>query len=119
MQLEDYFEYETVDTKFGPVERIRLKGHRIAIEYVIEAYLNGASADAIVREHYPTLNLEQVFATLTYYLHNRDRIDVYMRRNEEVGDRYYREWLEEGPSPLLLRLRKAKSERQAAANAGG
>ena len=36
MQLEDNFEFETFDSKFGPVERIRIKGHRIAIEHVIE-----------------------------------------------------------------------------------
>ncbi len=28
MQLEDYFELEQLETKFGPVEQIRIKGHR-------------------------------------------------------------------------------------------
>jgi len=36
MQLEDYFDFETCETKFGPVERIRIKDHRISIEYVIK-----------------------------------------------------------------------------------
>lgn len=112
MQLEDYFDFETFETKFGPVERIRIKDHRIAIEYVIEAYLNGASADAIVREHYPTLNLEKVFATLTYYLHNRERVDEYIRRSEEIGEKYYEEWAAQEPSPVLKRLRELKARQQ-------
>jgi len=119
MQLEDYFDFETIETKFGPVERIRIREQRIAIEYVIEAYRNGASADAIVREHYPSLTLEKVYATLTYYLHNRERVDAYIRRNEEVGALHYREWLDEEPSPLLLRLRKLKAEQLGATNVGG
>ena len=118
MQLEDYFEFETFESKFGPVERIRIKEQRISIEYVIEAYLNGSSPDAIVREHYPSLTLEKVFATLTYYLHNRERVEQYIRRSEEVGEKHYREWLAEEPSPLLLRLRKLKAEKLNAANVG-
>ena len=36
MQLEDYFEFETCDTKFGRADVIRIKGSRIMIELVIE-----------------------------------------------------------------------------------
>ncbi len=119
MQLEDYFEFETCETKFGLVERIRIKGHRIAIEHVIEAYLNGATPDAIVREHYPSLNLEKVFATLTYYLQNRDRVEQYIRHGDEIGEKHYQEWAAQEPSPLLLRLRKLRAEQESPANAGG
>ena len=41
MQLEDYFDFEKFDTKFGPVERIRIKGHRISIEHLIEYFNRG------------------------------------------------------------------------------
>jgi len=97
MQLEDYFEFEKFDTKFGPVERIRIKGHRIAIERVLEFFNNGTPPDQIQREAYPTLTLEEVYATITYYLHNKAAVDAYWQRGEKVGDAYYQEYLEKGP----------------------
>src|SRR5438477_12297181 len=84
MQLEDYFEFEKFDSPFGPFERIRIKGHRIAIDNVLEFYNQGVPAEEIVETHYPSLTLEEVFATLTYYLHNREAVDAYIRRGEEV-----------------------------------
>jgi uncharacterized protein (DUF433 family) len=60
MQLEDYFDFE--QTPHG--ERIRIKGTRVRIEVIIDAYLNGMCPEKISGQ-YPTVNLEQVFATLT------------------------------------------------------
>jgi uncharacterized protein (DUF433 family) len=97
MQLEDYFDFEKFDTKFGPVERIRIKEHRIAIENVIEFFDQGMPPDQIQREAYPSLTLEQVYATITYYLHNKAEVDEYNRRGEEVAEAYYQEYLVKGP----------------------
>ncbi|WP_225225326.1 DUF433 domain-containing protein [Komarekiella delphini-convector] len=63
MQLEDYFEFLNPDD-------IRIKGHRIGIDNVIQYYLQGYSPEQILEE-LPSLNLEKIYATLTYYLHNR------------------------------------------------
>ncbi len=97
MQLEDYFEFEKFDTKFGPVERIRIKGHRIAIDRVIEQYNQGYEPERIVSECYPTLSLAEVYATLAYYLHNKAQLDAYIQRGDQIGDAYYQEYLEKGP----------------------
>ncbi len=75
MHLEDYFEFLSPDD-------IRIKGHRIGIDDVIKYYLQGYSPEQILEE-LPTLNLEKIFATLTYYLHNRTEIDAYMLRLEK------------------------------------
>jgi uncharacterized protein (DUF433 family) len=72
MQLEDYFEFLDPDD-------IRLKGHRIGIDDVIDYYLQGYSPEQILAE-LPSLNLEKIHATITYYLHNRAEIDAYMLR---------------------------------------
>ncbi|MCC3421470.1 MAG: DUF433 domain-containing protein, partial [Microcoleus sp. PH2017_07_MST_O_A] len=72
MQLEDYFEFLDPDD-------IRIKGHRIGIDDVIKYYLDGYSPDQILVE-LPTLNLEKIYATLTYYLQNRRQMDAYMLR---------------------------------------
>src|SRR5436190_1545791 len=97
MQLEDYFEFETFETKFGPVERIRIKGHRISLENVIEFFKQGMQPDQIQREMYPSLTLEEVYAAITYYLHNKEAVDDYIKRGDKIGDAYYQEYLQRGP----------------------
>jgi uncharacterized protein (DUF433 family) len=96
MQLEDYFEFEKFETKFGPVERIRIKGSRLRIDTILEAFLEGATPEQI-QQSYPTASREEVYATITYYLHNKEAVDAYLRRGEEIAEAYYREYKEKGP----------------------
>jgi uncharacterized protein (DUF433 family) len=96
MQLEDYFEFETFATKFGPAERIRLKGSRIAIEVIIDDFNAGATAEQI-QKNYPTISLEQVYAAITYYLHSKPEVDAYIQRGRTIEDAYYQEYLKKGP----------------------
>jgi uncharacterized protein (DUF433 family) len=103
MQLEDYFEFLDPDD-------IRIKGHRIGIDDVIKYYLDGYSPDQILEE-LPSLNLEKIYATLTYYLHNRKQMDAYMLRLAKWREARYQEWLA-NPSPLALRLRSIKAQRE-------
>ena len=110
MQLEDYFDFEKFDTSHGPVERIRIKGHRIAIENVIDFYNQGISAEEIAKVHYPSLTLEEVYATLTYYLHNKQAVDTYIEEGEKIADAFYKEWLRNHkPSPLEEKLRSLRT----------
>src|SRR5437870_900432 len=110
MQLEDYFEFEKFDTPYGEVERIRIKGHRISIENVIEFYNKGASAEEIYKVHYPSLTAEKVHATLTYYLHNKEAVDAYNEQGERIADAYYQDWLRNHkPSPLEEKLRSVRA----------
>ena len=103
MQLEDYFEFLDPDD-------IRIKGHRIGIDNVIDYYLQGYSPEQILQE-LPSLNLEKIYATLTYYLHNRVEIDAYMLRLAKWREQRYQESLA-NPSPLALRLRALKAQRE-------
>ena len=59
MQLGNYFEFLRVDD-------IRLKGHRIEIDRVLDERKQGYALEQII-EHFSSLNLEKVYATLTYY----------------------------------------------------
>lgn len=112
MQLEDYFEFESFDTPYGRVERIRIKGHRISIEHVLEHYKAGTNPETIVHDIYPTLNLEKVHATITYYLHNKDRVEEYIRQGEAIAEAYYQEHLKREPSEAAKRLRALKAQKQ-------
>lgn len=96
MQLEDYFDFEKFDTKHGTAERIRVKGTRVAIEIIIHDYLDGLTPEQIASS-YPTVSLEQVFATLTYYLRSKAEVDAYMERGERIAEAYYQEYQQRGP----------------------
>ncbi|MFO1433194.1 MAG: DUF433 domain-containing protein [Candidatus Competibacteraceae bacterium] len=104
MQLEDYFDFLTPDD-------IRLKGHRIGIDNVLDYYLEGYTPEEIVA-NLPTLSLEQVHATITFYLHNRAEMGAYLSRLAAWREQHYQEWAA-NPSPLVQRLRRLKAERAA------
>jgi uncharacterized protein (DUF433 family) len=70
--MESYFDFLSPDD-------IRIKGTRIGIETVLDDYLGGASPEEIAAR-YRTLTLEQVYATITYYLHKQKEIDKYLER---------------------------------------
>lgn len=112
MQLEDYFEFETLDTPHGPVERIRFQGSRVDIGFVIEDYLQGALPEQIASNYRRSVNLEQVFAALTYYFHNRQKMEEYLRRGAEVAEAYYQDYLKQEPAPVVERLLALQEQRQ-------
>ena len=103
MQLEDYFNF------FAPND-IRLKGSRIGIETILYEYIYRARTPEEIARTYPSVILEQVHATILYYLHNK-----------EIVSKYIADWLEyclksereqdENPPPFIVRLRKLKAER--------
>lgn len=103
MQLEDYFEF------FDP-DDIRIKGHRIGIDDVIDYYLQGYSPEQILAE-LPTLNLEKIHATIAYYLRNRVEMDAYMLRLATWREQRYQEWQTAESSPVVQRLRALKAQR--------
>ena len=101
MQLKDYFEF------LGP-DDIRIKGHRIGIDDVLYYYLEGYTPEEIA-VNLPTLSLEQIHATITYYLHNRAEVDAYLLRLAGWREQSYREW-ETNPPPVVQRLRALKAQ---------
>ena len=72
MQLEDYFDALAADD-------IRIKGHRIGIEDLWLLYLDGYSPEEIAAR-FPSLRLDEIYATLTYYHVRRAEIDAYLAR---------------------------------------
>src|SRR5678815_1334230 len=72
MQLEEYLDIQ------GPYV-VRIKGHRIGLEHIVEYYQEGFSPEEIALD-FPGLSLEKIYAVITYYLHNQNEIDAYMAR---------------------------------------
>lgn len=103
MQLEDYFNFLAPDD-------IRVKGTRVGIETILTDYLElGLSAEQIAAR-YPTLSVEQVYATLTYYWRNRSEMDTYLRTVEHELEQQRREQ-DIHPSPAIQRLRELARRR--------
>jgi uncharacterized protein (DUF433 family) len=109
VQLEDYFDFLSLDD-------IRIKGHRIGIDNVLEYFLQGYNPEEIAAT-YPELGLEKIYATITYYLHNRAEIDAYLLRLRRWQEERYQESLK-NPSPMALKMRAIKAQRQSQQYAG-
>ncbi len=106
MQLEDYFDFLAPDD-------IRIKGHRIGIETVLYDYLFRERTPEQIVERFPSLSLEQVHATILYYLQNREKMNAYMQDWLEWGERMRQEQ-DRNPPPVVVRLRALMAERQKA-----
>jgi uncharacterized protein (DUF433 family) len=104
MQLEDYFDFLAPDD-------IRIKGHRIGIETALYDYLFRERTPEQIVERFPSLSLEQVHATILYYLQNRDKISAYMQDWLEWGERMRQEQ-DRNPPPVVVRLRTLMAEQQ-------
>lgn len=103
MQLDDYFNFlDSTD--------IRVKGTRVGIETILSDYLDLGLFPEAIALRYPSVSLESVYATITYYWHNKERIDTYLRAWREHGERMRREQ-ELAPSPAYQRLRTMIRER--------
>jgi len=105
VELEKYFEF--IDN-----QAVRIAGTRIGIETILRDYQQGAGPEEIVLR-YPTLSLEQVHATITYYLANQERVESYL---EQVNRRQEEAWQEQQQHPsefvqdLRERLHKQRRE---------
>jgi uncharacterized protein (DUF433 family) len=97
MELRSYFEFLSPDD-------IRIKGTRVGIETVLDDYLNGSSPEEIAA-CYRTLTLEQVYATITYYLHNQEEVDAYLARWRAYGEAAWQEQ-QRNPPEFVRELRE-------------
>lgn len=105
MQLEDYFDF------LAPND-IRIKGTRIGIETILTDYLElGLFAEQIAAR-YPSLSVEQVYATLIYYWRNRAQMDAYLRRVDQEIEHQRRQQGQQ-PTPAVQQLRELARQRDA------
>ena len=104
MNTEEYFDFLTSDD-------IRIKGTRIGIETILYEYIYREESPEAILQLFPSLTLEQVYATILYYLQHKDRITEYMADWLAFGQRMRAEQAK-NPPPVVLRLRQLKRQRQ-------
>jgi len=110
MQVEDHFNFLRPDD-------IRLQGSRIGIETILYEYLFRARTPEEIA-NYTSLTLEQVYATILYYLHNKEAVGQYITEGLEWGEKM-REEQRRNPPTVTEKLRKFKAERDARRKADG
>lgn len=104
MDLNTYFQHIREDD-------IRIIGTRIGIETVLGDFLNGSTAEEIALR-YPSLTLEKVYATLTYYFAEREKCDAYLEDLRKFGEQE-RSKQRADPPEGLKRLMKIAAKREA------
>jgi uncharacterized protein (DUF433 family) len=104
MQLEDYFDFQGEDD-------IRIKGHRIGIESILYEYIHRKQTPEQIQKRFPSISVEQIHATILYYLQNKARITEYItdwlkwnRKMEEEQDK--------NPPPVVVRIRKIITQKR-------
>ena len=86
---------------------MRVGSSRVSLDSVVIGFLQGEAPETIQRS-FPTLTLEEVYGTITYFLANRQDVEAYLRRQQEIWDRASAEQ-ERNPSPAMRRLRTLRS----------
>jgi uncharacterized protein (DUF433 family) len=75
----------------------------ISLDSVVIAFQQGDSPETI-QQLYPALSLEEVYGAIAFYLANRDNVDQYLERQEQLWDQV-RQRAAQNPSEVVQRLR--------------
>lgn len=105
MQLKDYFDFHAPDD-------IRLKGTRIGIESILYEYIYHCKTPEEIAEHFHTVTLEQVYATILYYLQDQGEVAAYLSDWLEFSLQMQKEQ-QQNPSPARVRMRQLRAEKEA------
>ena len=91
---------------------IRLKGTRVGIETILYEYIHNNKTPVVIAGHYYTPTLEQVYATILYYLQNQEKVGTYLEDYLKYCQTA-REEYEKNPPPGAVRLRELIAEKEA------
>ena len=86
---------------------LRISGTRVSLDSVITAFNVGATPEQIVHK-FPTLQLEDVYAVIAYYLRHQDEVQSYLTEQRKVAEALLTEIEAEFPPPQNLRERLLK-----------
>jgi uncharacterized protein (DUF433 family) len=87
----------------------RVVDTRVSLDSVVYCFRDGYSPESIIKA-YPSLNLEQVYGAIAFYLANRKEVDEYLERQEALFEKL-RSDQDRNPDPVVQRLRALKASR--------
>lgn len=73
-------------------------------------YIYRARTPEEIQQTYPSLTLEEVYATILYYLHNKEKVSQYIAEWLEWSHQM-RKQQRQNPSPVVTKLMKLKAEK--------
>ena len=77
---------------------VRIGGTRVTLDTVVAAFREGATAETIA-EQYPSLQLDQVYTVVGYYIRHQAEVNEYLERRRQAAARVRQE--NEGRFPPL------------------
>jgi len=63
---------------------VRVGSSRVTLDSVVAAFRTGATAEQIAQQ-YPSVDLADVYAVITYYLRHRGEVDEYLRARDRAA----------------------------------
>jgi uncharacterized protein (DUF433 family) len=69
---------------------LRVGGTRVRLETVIGVFNSGCAAEEILLK-YPSLNLTDIYAVITYYLWHREKVEAYLAERRRLAEEVRRE----------------------------
>ena len=91
---------------------IRVKGTRVGIETILYEYIHNSKLPEVIADrYYYSLTVEQVYATILYYLQNQKEVGAYLDDYLKYCQNA-REENEKDPPPGVVRLRELIAEKE-------
>lgn len=87
----------------------RLIESRVSLDSVVYGFFRGETPETIA-QNFPTLELEQVYGAIAFYLSNQEEIDAYLEKGERDFERLRQEFHRRNPK-LRQKLRAARQKR--------
>jgi len=102
----------TDDTPVAPDSggTIRVKGSRLIIDLIVFRYQEGDTVEDI-HDSFPTVSVEQIQKTLSWYLANQSEVDDYIRKRDKEAEILRREIESQSANKALReKLQRRKAE---------
>jgi uncharacterized protein (DUF433 family) len=81
---------ETIPLKIDKDGVIRVSKTRVTLDTIVAAFLEGLTAEEIAVQ-YPVVPLGDVYSVIGYYLHQRKKVDAYLKRREKFAEEVRRQ----------------------------
>ena len=64
---------------------VRVGRTRVPLDTIVSVFKHGATAEEIVQQ-FPSLELADVYAAISYYLRKRDEVEAYLQERKALKD---------------------------------
>lgn len=80
----------TIPLKVDTDGVIRVSKTRVTLDTIVGAFLEGLTAEEIAVQ-YPVVPLADVYSVISYYLHQKKKVETYLKRREKFAEQIRRQ----------------------------